>query len=397
MSVTEQLLQIVVAPVADIGGFHRRQMLEALSNNLQTRGSVVCIEPPVALPPKRVADIPRSLGAGFARDGQYPSNMSVYRPWYTWVNSALGRMRSAPSSQQAALRRAKLAMDRMRPDGARRVLWLYKPEQGALAQAIPHECLVYECYDEYRADPAGGWTFAQIQALETEMLQAADIVFVTSQVLYEDRKQRHPNVHLVPNGVPYEMFQSAKNQPPARDLATFGKPVVGYVGNCAAKLLDMELIDCLAGALPTYSFVFIGPFREGDVPNFLDTRPNVHFLGRRPYQSVPRYILGFDVAIIPMRLNDFTVPVDPLKAWEYLALGKPVVSVDLPSLRPYRELIKLARDDGHFIALVAEAAEENDEAVSATRMRAARERSWQMLTRQHLQAIDAYFSTPPSE
>src|SRR5690606_18552149 len=116
--------------------------------------------------------------------------------------------------------------------------------------------------------------------------------------------------------------------------------------------MDFALIDRVARTNPNASLVLVGPVGE-DAPLF--TAPNVHVLGRRPYQSLPAYVQAFDVGLIPYVLNAHSIAVDPLKLLEYLAAGVPVVSTDLPEVRKYADVVVIGSTHEAFESAVGRA------------------------------------------
>ncbi|MEG3072228.1 MAG: glycosyltransferase [Candidatus Syntrophopropionicum ammoniitolerans] len=123
----------------------------------------------------------------------------------------------------------------------------------------------------------------------------------------------------------------AYRSPP--ELQTLQGPVVGYVGAISAWF-DQEMLAAAAHAHPEWSFVLVGPV-DTDV-SLLDSLPNVRLTGHKPYSVLPAYLKGFDVTVIPFKINALTTGVNPVKLYEYLAAGRPIVSSDLPEVRAFR-------------------------------------------------------------
>jgi len=149
---------------------------------------------------------------------------------------------------------------------------------------------------------------------------------------------------LFPSGVSLEAFGTARESgvPVPDDLAKLKRPIAGYVGGIH-QWVDQDLLVAAAARLPNTTFALIGP-AQVDVSR-LQACPNVHLLGQRPHSEVPGYIQGFDVGLVPYRIADYTANVYPAKMNEYLAMGKPVVSTDLP------EVHRFNRDHGDVVAV----------------------------------------------
>jgi GT2 family glycosyltransferase len=168
-------------------------------------------------------------------------------------------------------------------------------------------------------------------------------------------------------------FYSSRCLPNGR-LATVPHPIVGYFG-AIADWFDVDLMTRLARERPHYQFVLLGGVFGVDVRG-LDALPNVSLLGQQPYADMPEYLHHFDVCLIPFRINPITQATDPVKLYEYLAAGKPVVSVALPELEPCREHVYLAASADDFLAQVDAAVAERDPARAERRRQFAAANTW---------------------
>jgi glycosyltransferase involved in cell wall biosynthesis len=173
------------------------------------------------------------------------------------------------------------------------------------------------------------------------LLRRAEVVTATASQLHESLQPLRPDVILSPNAVDFSFMQRrlAETSAPPEELARFvqhGRRIVGYYG-ALAKWLDYALLADAAGLRPQYQFVLVGPEYDSALQRsrLLDL-PNVSWLGARPYASLPAYLRYFDVAVIPFKLNAVTQAVSPIKLYEYLAAGKPVVAT------PTRECMGIA-------------------------------------------------------
>jgi glycosyltransferase involved in cell wall biosynthesis len=205
---------------------------------------------------------------------------------------------------------------------------------------LPRRGLVYHCADDYahvRGFPRS------LPELEADLCRHADLVITTSATLCDDRRQFNPNTHWVPNGVDVEHFSSPAD--PALELIRLPRPVIGFVGGLS-QWVDVHLLASVAALRPAYTFVLIGPIGTDVRP--LRGRPNVLLLGPRRYADVPRYLAAMDAALIPFTRDLVTFHADPIKTYEYLAAGLPVVATDLPALRRLTPLVFLAGDADAF-------------------------------------------------
>ncbi|MEJ2706666.1 MAG: glycosyltransferase [Anaerolineales bacterium] len=225
------------------------------------------------------------------------------------------------------------------------------------------------------------------------LLQHARIVLATAQRLYEQVQTRRPDTILCPNGVDYERFARFKNLKPASlpsDLASIresGKPVIGYYG-ALARWFDYTLLHELASRRTELAFVLIGPDHDRTLPESgLLNCGNVHWLGAKPYDQMPRYLQGFDAATIPFRLNQVTHATSPLKLFEYFAGGKPVVATPMQESTRYPGVL-IGEDPAGFSNQIDRALElRNDSAYLQTIDQVARQNTWEQRARQILAAM----------
>jgi glycosyltransferase involved in cell wall biosynthesis len=266
----------------------------------------------------------------------------------------------------------------------RPILWMYYPPSNAhLIDRLDASLSVYHCTDDHAGyAEALGLDPEKSAREEAELVEAVDVVFATSRPLYEMHRRRNPRTFLMPNVADVERFAPVGRGEvaPAAELAHLPHPVAGFIGAVDAYKVDFELVDEVARRLPGWSFVFVGPVGVGDGTgeSVLPKAPNVHYLGPRPHTSLPSYIAGFDVCTIPYRLNRYTAGVFPLKFWEYLAAGKPVVSTALPGLVDDADCAYLVRNAEDFAAALVEAARSAAEPrLIAYRTARAAQNSWE--------------------
>ncbi|MFH1746378.1 MAG: glycosyltransferase [Planctomycetota bacterium] len=231
-------------------------------------------------------------------------------------------------------------------------LWLFTPDAPELIEHLPTERVVYYCVDDFAAFQ--GFNRALIEDLEKRTVAASDIVIATSPELFATRRQEHPNTHLLPHGVDFEHFAAALD-PATRvpeELNKIPRPILGYLG-LISDYVDLDLLAAAARRKPEWSFVLIGDQRCSC--KVLHGLRNVYLLGGKPYKTLPAYCRGFDVGLIPFRLNRLTRAVNPIKLREYLAAGLPVVSTPLSSVMPYVPAVRPAATVDEFLAACADA------------------------------------------
>ncbi len=234
------------------------------------------------------------------------------------------------------------------------VLWTFLPTGVALdiIDSINSKAVVYYCIDNLSESSPGA---KRIRQTEIDLLRKADLVFVTAKNLYDFCARYNRNVHIFPFGVDMDVYEKARSGDirPPEDIASIRHPIVGYIGGIH-KWIDVELEKFLAQSHPDKSFVFVGPLQI-DV-EALKALSNVHFLGQKRYEDLPRYVSQFDVCTIPYLITEYTKNVYPTKLNEYLTLGKPVVSTAIPEVEAFNErnenVVRIGRSKEEFSSLI---------------------------------------------
>jgi glycosyltransferase involved in cell wall biosynthesis len=225
-------------------------------------------------------------------------------------------------------------------------LWTFMPTMSDLSGRLGEKKLIYYCVDDWSK-----FSFIESDSMaqmESDLVIRSDVVIVSARELYEQKKKLNPNTHLVLHGVDYEHFSKALKEdcPVPDDIRDIPKPILGFFG-LIHEWINLSLIKAVAQAHPDWSIVMIGKV-SADIADF-KAMGNVFFLGQKSYMDLPGYCKAFDVALIPFVINDLTRSVNPIKLREYLAAGLPVVSVDLPEVQKYEEIVRISRDTNDFI------------------------------------------------
>ena len=263
----------------------------------------------------------------------------------------------------------------------RPLLWAFLPTALPLADRLAPRAVVYHCVDHYAANPGvdAGW----VDALERRMLARADVVFATSAPLAERlRAAGAARVTLVPDVADVALFARAHEPlPEPPELAALPRPRALYVGNLAAYRVDPALLAAAADAAG--ALVLVGPVGLGEAAapppalRELLARPSVAVLGPRAPEALPALMRHCDVGLVPFADNAHTRASLPLKLWEYLAAGLPVVASPLPSLRELGAAgtVRIASDPVQFADAVRAAAAEPP-SLRAARLELARAHDW---------------------
>jgi glycosyltransferase involved in cell wall biosynthesis len=236
------------------------------------------------------------------------------------------------------------------------ILYTFVPASAWVAGKLGEKKVIYHCVDEYSQFAGAG---AEIAELEAELIKKSDLVITCSTPLQASKEKINPRCVLVRHGVEQEHFAKAcdaATEIPA-DVRDLPKPVLGFYG-LVAEWVDLVAMKKVADAYPHGSVVIVGEHNNADqaLVAELKAMPNVHFLGRKPYASLPGYCKAFDVALLPFVKNELTENANPLKLREYLAAGLPVVSTDIPEAVAVAERgVFLANSPDAFVTRVGEA------------------------------------------
>lgn len=239
--------------------------------------------------------------------------------------------------------------------------WIMHPVFYPFLSVAPPDFLLYDCYDEYTETPGQGAP-RLIQQYEDILLRRADYTMVASDVVYQRKKNRARYLERVPNPTDLSLFYQARDaalEIPA-DMAAVPGPRVVYIGGLKVDL-DQTVLLQLAAAFPHVSWVFIGDSEGADVSRLAE-RPNIHFLGYRPMAQIPAYLKAAHIGLVPYRINDYTLMLQPYKAVEYLAAGLGVLSSAIPGLQ------ELFSEEICFYRNASEAVEQVKKLLAAPRL-----------------------------
>lgn len=231
---------------------------------------------------------------------------------------------------------------------------VFNPAAGLLAGKLGERELVYYCVDEYKAFTGAS---KGLREIEEDLFRRADVVIVSAEKLLENKRIYNNNTFLIRHGTDWRHFRKAlaEETKVPDDIIGLPRPIIGFHG-LLADWVDYELIRKTAEHFRHGSVVLIGKVAVDaeEKIKVLDGVRNVHRLGRKPYDELPAYCKGFDVALNPFAINELTLAANPLKVREYLAAGLMVVSTDIPEVRVLENCL-VGSDNGNFIAQVENA------------------------------------------
>jgi glycosyltransferase involved in cell wall biosynthesis len=261
------------------------------------------------------------------------------------------------------------------------ILWTYRPAFADVLDAIPHRQLVFDLVDDVAAYGGAG---SHVEGQVLRLVRASDLLVVTAKPLVERYGREAGRVVQVANGFRGELFSPAAGGIPD-DLAGIPRPILGFAGTIFT-FLDFELLERVARVHGDKSLVLVGPVESSAATALaaLLRLPNVHHIPARPQAEVPRYLAAFDVCLNAFREAPAADSINPLKAYEYLAAGRPVVSTPMRALRMESAgaAIAFADDAAAFCAEIDRSLSPRVQADTAARRAAAAPYSWDRLFEQ---------------
>ncbi len=339
-------------------------------NRLQD-AEILYIDPPVSLlaPLKDIATMERL--AAYREPGiKVRDNITVYAPppvipffnKFRWINRINQK------------RLARYIKKRIKEHGfSEPYLWCYSPTSCDLVDKIPNRGVIYDCVDRHSAykgmiDPK------VVDRMEGDLASVADQVFCTAVGLYNTLREYNENTEMIPNGADYELFSRAAIHD-GKD-SDKSKPIFGFVG-MLQECIDYDCMKAVAEAFPEGELVLVGRSLPGVDLSSLREYPNIRFMGLVPQEELPDIIRDFHVCLNLFQEGRLSKDVSPLKFYEYLATGKPIVSTREPlQVLDYADVVYIAENQDDFVVKCREALQERDPAKVAKRMEYGKACSW---------------------
>lgn len=231
------------------------------------------------------------------------------------------------------------------------ILWTYNPLTKNYVSIKHFSSTIYHCVDNISAQP--GMNARLINAEEKKLCNDVDHVFVTSSTLYRSLKRWTKNITYMPNVVDFKHFSKARSRRPApNEYIDIPEPRLLFVGAISSYKVDLGMIREIALMMPSWSIVLIGLVGEGDPATNIkeiDDLSNIYLLGPKPYQDLPIYMSHSQVGLLPCLLNKYTESMFPMKFFEYLAAGLPVVSTQLAALNSFKDCFLTGKNSFEFV------------------------------------------------
>ncbi|HJU03980.1 MAG TPA: glycosyltransferase, partial [Nitrospiraceae bacterium] len=253
-------------------------------------------------------------------------------------------------------------------------LWTFMPTTAPLVRQLRPDKVIYYCVDEWSA-----FSFLNgelMRRMEKSLIAQSDLVVTSAEKLYASKCHLHPNTHMVPHGVDTGHFAQARRKTTslAPELKNLPRPIIGFWG-IIQEWIDIDLIYDVATRHSEWSVALVGKI-DTDCSR-LKGLNNVHLIGARTYESLPSFAKGFDVAILPFKVNRLTESVNPIKLREYLATGLPVVSTALPEVKRYASVVRIGETHDDFVQQLEAAVLDTSEASAERRMVSVSHESWE--------------------
>ena len=316
---------------------HRLPFIKGIAKAMEGRGAVLVVLRYRVIPQcwfeRNKGEDGGCLYSGAPR--QIGENLYVMRP------TVLGNLATATrffpvrwSIRKQMATQVGSALSALNMNGPR-VAWMTHPYHYMLRGCAGESNIVYECYDEFVYDSQGKRS-GRTEKYEKELAINAILNIATAKSLYDKISKVNTNTKLITNGVMYDLFSRYRESdyPVADELKDIPKPIIGMIGTLYHGY-DFDLLGKLIAKRPDWSFVFVGQVADNaktDHQRLLEY-PNFHSFGWRPYEEVPPFLKGFDAAIIPYKVNDWTNTINPNKVYDYFAAGVPVVATPISELQ----------------------------------------------------------------
>ncbi|MFH1187350.1 MAG: glycosyltransferase [bacterium] len=261
------------------------------------------------------------------------------------------------------------------------VVWSYNPfisDLGEVKNILGAKEVVFDAVDDWSKHNVYKKQKSLLIKNYQKIKDETDVIFTVSKELKDQLFSGISKAHWVPNGVDVEHFKKLTERVP-NSMKDLKHPIIGYEGVIQDRL-DIDLIKYLAQKNPDKNFVFVGWLWRGldEIINREFTNlENVRFVGRKTYDELPDYMHLFDVAIIPHKINEFTKTMNPLKIYEYLACGKPIVSANVSGVKDFKNFIKVASNKEEFNQYINEVLKNDSEELRLARLAEAGGHIWE--------------------
>jgi glycosyltransferase involved in cell wall biosynthesis len=254
------------------------------------------------------------------------------------------------------------------------LLWVENIRAADFIKSFDWGMVIYHVSDRFEECPYTK-NKDKLKMRESLVTQNSDLIFCVSEKLYESKKNTKADVHYLPHGVDFDLFRNAaENQRLFAELKDTSGPIAGYFGTLTAQN-DIELLQYCAENLKDVKFIFAGQITAGDYSD-LAKMPNVIFLGRVPYEKIPELCATFSVCLLPWKMSEWIKHCNPLKMFEYMASGKPIVSVAIEEVMQYSDVVSITHSKEEFCDAIQWELQNDTSARIQKRIKIAEDHSW---------------------
>jgi glycosyltransferase involved in cell wall biosynthesis len=226
--------------------------------------------------------------------------------------------------------------------------------------------------------------------MEPEIIRNSDICTANSTYLADYCRRYNPRSYYVGQGCDLEIFSAGIDSATPADIKDIPHPRIGYVGALQSLRLDMDILHHIAVSRPDWHIILTGPEDDQFRSSSLHSLSNVHFTGSKDFSELPAYINSFDVCLNPQLLNEVTIGNYPRKIDEYLAMGKPVVATTTDAMSVFKDYTYLGKTKEDYVALIAQALQENNAQLSAQRRAFAATHTWENNVKEIYKAVNGF-------
>ena len=259
------------------------------------------------------------------------------------------------------------------------IFWFYNYQLAYLIDEYKHTLSCYHCTEDYphiaQLNSSDPQEFSKIEKMEKDFVKKNQLVFAVSESIKKRLNRYDKNIFLTTNACDYDLYRLGRGRP----KRNFGSnPVLGYCGNLSIKV-NFQLLYNLAKEMRNCNLILAGPLIYSDeYVTKLKKLPNVRFLGQLKIEEIPSLYREFDVCLLPYIQEDWFVKVaQPLKLYEYLATGKPVISTKMDCLKQVRGLVYQSTTIDEFVDAVKVALKEKNSNLSRKRIFKAKQNTWE--------------------
>ncbi len=321
------------------------------------------------------------------QSGGYNGNLKLLTP-VKWFPNSLGIGRT--TNENHLFSQVKGALRRLNWNPTH--IWINQHEAARLVEVGLAPTAIYDITDDWTKFSGNRSQLDVVKRLDAELCTNANHVIVCSDQLFIDKGNlvEFERLHLIPNGVHIEHYQAVTDRSkPLHSIAhSWQKPVFGYTGTIHGDRVDVGLLAHVALNNQHATIAMVGPnLLDVAERRVLSKHTNVIFAGAKSYSDLPDIMRAFDVCIVPHVVTPFTESLNPIKLWEYLAAGKPIVSTNVAGFRDFPELVHVSDSSEEFLQNLGCALDEGDTLVEA-RQFVARQHSWQSRINQVVEILE---------